>query len=227
MASYDFSTGLSGAASGAATGAQLGSVVPGLGNVVGAVGGGVLGLASGFFGGDSGSSARDRAIQRNRESLSNLTQQYEARLEESPTDTAFFQTGVTELQEQAERQAERDAEQATARGLSGSQFEVAQDANRAQSQGSALRSLVASAEQRDNRNERQAQQAMQRQREALNALVSGKARAQRQRQARQGEATRQAFSQVPALLGELDFGSGDSGGPTQLPDPIGFGIDSY
>lgn len=219
MASYDFSTGLSAAASGAAAGSAFGPIGT-------AVGGGV-GLLSGFFGGDSGSSARDRAIQRSRESLSALTDQYQARLEETPTDTAFFQTGVTQVQEQADRQADQDAAQAAARGLTGSQFEVAQDSTRAQTQASALQSLVRGAEERDNRNEQQAQQAVQRQRESLNALVSDQARAQSRRQSRQGQATRQAFASVPMLLNELDFGSSSGGGPNPYPDPIDFGINSY
>jgi hypothetical protein len=201
--SYDFSTGLSGAASGAAAGSQ---VLPGWGT---AIGGGV-GLLSGFFGGDDGGSpARDRAIQRNRESLRALTDRYETRLEESPTETAFFQTGVGQLQEQADRQSDRDAAQAAARGLGGSQFELAQDANRAQTQSEALRSLVRGAEEMDNRNEQRALQNMQRQREALNALVSDQARMQDRRQAQQGQALQQSFSQLPFLLSQADFGFGE------------------
>jgi len=216
---YDFSTGLSGAASGAAAGSSFGPV--------GTAIGGAVGLASGFFGGDGGgSSARDRAIQRNRESLRALTDRHQARLEESPTDTAFFQAGVGQLREQANRQADRDAQQAAARGLAGSQFELAQDASRAGTQADALRSLVRGAEEIDNRNERQAQQAVQRQRESLNALVSDQARAQSRRQARQGQAVRQAFSQVPFFLSQADFGFGGDGGGSSLDalvDPVSGG----
>ena len=229
---YDLSSGLSGAASGAATGAQLGSIVPGVGNAVGGAIGGALGLASGFFGGGGGgSSARDRAIQRNRESLRALTERYESRLEESPTDTAFFETGVGQLQEQADRQADRDAQQAAARGLGGSQFELAQDANRARTQSDALRSLVRGAEEMDNRNEQRAQRAVQRQRETLNALVSDQAQAERMRQARQGEAVRQSFAQLPFLMSQADFGFGGDGGGggsnlDALVDPLPGGGDS-
>jgi len=218
---YDFSTGVSGAASGASAGFSIGGPI-------GAGIGGAIGLASGLFGGDDGgSAARDRAIQRNRESLRTLTDRYETRLEEAPTETAFFQTGVTEMQEQADRQADRDASQAAARGLEGSQYELAQDASRSRTQASALRSLVRGAEEIDNRNEQQAQQAVQRQRESLNALVSDQARAQSRRQSRQGQATRQAFSSVPMLLSQMDFGSSSGGGPDPYPDTIDFGIDSY
>ena len=202
MATYDFQTGLSGAASGAAAGS---TIAPGIGTAVGAG----VGLLSGFFGGGDGNSARDREVQRNREALAHLIDRRDAALDASPTDTTFFKTGTAELQEQAGRQADRDAAQAAARGLSGSQFEVAQAKTRRKTRAEALRGLLRSSAQIDRQQERQAQQQVQRQRESLNALVSDQARAQERRSAQRGQALRQTFSNLPFLLEQADFGFGE------------------
>lgn len=202
MATYDFQTGLSGAASGAAAGSSFGPV--------GTAVGGVLGLASGFLGGGSEMSpARNRAIEENRKRLQALIQERKAAEDRSPTDTTFFKTGEAELQEQADREADRDAAQAAARGLSGSQFEVAQAKSRRQTRAEALRGLLRSSAQIDRQQERQAQQQVQRQRESLNALVSDQARAQERRSAQRGQALRQTFSNLPFLLEQADFGFGE------------------
>ena len=203
MATYDFQTGLSGAASGAAAGS---TIAPGIGTAIG----GVLGLASGFLGGGSEMSpARNRAIEENRKRLQALIQERKAAEDRSPTDTTFFKTGEAELQEQAGRQADRDAAQATARGLSGSQFEVAQANNRQQTRAKALRGLLRSSAQIDRQQERQARRQVQRQRESLSALVSDQARAQERRSAQRGQVLRQTFSNLPFLLEQADFGFGE------------------
>jgi hypothetical protein len=210
MASYDFQTGLSGAASGAGAGATVGSAVPGIGTAIGAGVGGLVGAATGFFGGGSEASpVRDRAIEENRKRLQALIQERKAAEDRSPTDTTFFNTGVAELQEQAGRQADRDAAQAAARGLSGSQFELAQANSRRQTRAEALRGLLRSSAQIDRQQERQAQRQVQRQRESLNALVSDQAQAQERRSARRGQALRQTFSNLPFLLEQADFGFGE------------------
>jgi len=204
MAVYDFQTGLSGAASGAAAGS---AIAPGIGTAIGAG----VGLWGGFFGGGSEMSpARNRAIEENRKRLQALIQERKAAEDRSPTDTTFFKTGTAELQEQAGRQADRDAAQAAARGLSGSQFEVAQANSRQQTRGEALRGLLRSSAQIDRQQERQAQQQVQRQRESLNALVSDQARAQERRSAQRGQALRQTFSNLPFLLENADFGFGEN-----------------
>jgi len=207
MASYDFQTGLSGAASGAAAGS---SIAPGIGTAIGAG----VGLLSGFLGGGGGSEtspARNRAIEENRKRLQALIQKRKDAEDRSPTDTTFFQTGEAELQEQAGRQADRDAAQAAARGLTGSQFELAQDQNRAQTQADALQGLLRSSAEIDRQQEQQAQRQVQRQRESLNALVSDQAQAQERRSARRGQTLRQTFSNLPFLLEQADFGFGENG----------------
>jgi hypothetical protein len=69
-------------------------------------------------------------------------ERYERLRDTSPAETGQFTAGVGALQEQADRQAETDASQAAARGLGGSQFAVAQDANRAEALGSSTRQLL-------------------------------------------------------------------------------------
>jgi len=207
MASYDFQQGLSGAASGAAAGSSFGPI----GTAVGAG----AGLLSGFFGGGSEASpARRRAIEENRERLRALIDKQKDAEERTATDTTFFQTGVSALEEQADRQATRDAQQAAARGLSGSQFEIAQDQNRTKSRAKALRGLLRTGSKVDRQKEQQLRSQVQRQRESLNALVSDQAQAQQRRSAQRGQALRQTFSNLPFLLDQADFGSGTGGGGT-------------
>ena len=203
MPAYDFSQGLSGAASGAATGSAFGPWGAGIG--------GALGLATGFLGGGDGNSARDRELQRNREALSNLVDRRDAALEAKPTETAFFQTGAAELQEQARRQADRDAQQAAARGLTGSQFEVAQDQARAEAASRGLRQLVADAERFDRQKEQRLDQQVQQQRSALAALASDQTQGRRQRQARQNRTLFSTLSRAAPVLADTDF-SGLFGG---------------
>jgi len=207
MANFDFSQGFSGAASGAATGSAFGP----WGTAIG----GALGLATGFFGGGDGNSARDRELQRNREALAHLVDRRDAALDASPTETAFFQTGATRLQEEAERQADRDAQQAAARGLTGSQFEVAQDQARAEAASRGLRQLVADAERFDRQKEQRLDQQVQQQRSALAALASDQTQGRRRRKARQNQTLFSTLSRAAPILADTDFsglfGGGDEG----------------
>jgi len=204
MATYDVSTGLSQGLSGAAAGS---AIAPGIGTAIG----GAVGLASGFLGGNDGSDIREQAIDRNRQALSRLTERRDEVLEEGPTDTEFFNAGASQLQEQAQEQADADAAQAAARGLTGSQFEVAQDQARAETRAEGLRSLLTEAERIDNRNEQQARQAVQQQRQSLNALISDQARATRAQQQGQNAAVRQTFQNLPFVLSQADFSGLDFG----------------
>ena len=216
MADFDFSQGLSGAASGAAAGS---TIAPGIGTAIG----GALGLATGFFGGSDGNSARDRELQRNREALANLVDRRDAALDASPTDTALFQTGATELQEQAKRQADRDASAAAARGLEGSQFEVAQDQARAEAVSRGLRSLVADAERFNRKREQRLDQQVQRQRSALASLAGAQTQATRRREARRNQTLFSTLATAAPVLADMDFsglfGGGDSNAVDGLVDP--------
>lgn len=73
---------------------------------------------------------------------------YERLRDRSPTESAAFQAGTSALREAVGREAERDEAEAAARGLTGSQYEVAQDANRAETLGRETRSLIGTAERR-------------------------------------------------------------------------------
>jgi hypothetical protein len=218
MADFNYGRAASGAASGAAAGSSFGP----WGTVIG----GTTGFLSGFLGGDDENPARERALDENRERLRALTDDLEAARERSPTDTSFFDVGAAELQAQTERQAESDAEQAAARGLTGSQFELAQDANRAEAQGEGLRSLLRSAEQVDRQEEARLFEAQQRQRENLNALLSGQAqsfdRQQRRQQRAEGRALQSTMQNLPFLLSHFGGGGGGESNATDaFVDPVG------
>jgi uncharacterized membrane protein YccC len=203
--SFDFNlgTGLSGAASGAAIGTQFGG--PGIGTAIGAG----AGFLSGFLGGDDSPGPREKAIERSRERLKALT-------EKSPTETTTFNVGATELQERADEEAERDASQAAARGLEGSQFAVAQDANRARQYGEGLRSLLRTSDARLRESRRNT-------RSQLNALLSGQAQAERQQQAQQNAALQQAFQNIPAVLDAFDTGTDTLGAGAGAGTEVGTG----
>jgi uncharacterized membrane protein YccC len=198
---FDLGTGLSGAASGAAIGTQFGGP---WGTAIGAG----AGFLSGFLG-DDGPDPRKKAIERNRERLNTLT-------EKSPTETTTFNVGASELQERTDEEAERDASQAAARGLEGSQFAVAQDANRAQQYGEGLRSLLrtSSAQLRESRRNT---------RSRLNALLSGQAQAERRQQARQNAALQQTFQNLPAVLEAFGKGNDTLGAGAGAGTEVGSG----
>ena len=193
---------MSGAASGAAAGASVGGPI-------GAGIGGAIGLATGFFGDDAGDSeARRQAIGNNRNLLSMLEERYQAAAERDPTDTALFQAGSTQAREQAERQAEVDAAQANARGLSGSQFAVAQDANRQRQLARTQRDLLARSDRVQREKERAALQSMLQQRGVLNDLIGRKAAADQRAAARRAAAVQNALSS----LGSAALASGGGSG---------------
>lgn len=145
----DLTGGLTGAASGAATGAGLGSIIPGPGTAIGAAAGGVIGGISGLFGGDGGGGGGGQQRQQRGDRLRSLFEDRVERLRQtSPTETASFQAGTGALQDIMGEQQRRDASAAAARGLSGSQFELAQQAQRTQTLGRQTRRLVGESERR-------------------------------------------------------------------------------
>lgn len=209
MPDFDVTGGLSGAASGAGTGAALGSVVPGIGNAVGAAVGGAVGFLGGAFSGDDEMSpARRRAIQENRQLFEMLQSRYRNIEGRSPSESTFFQAATTQAREQAERQQQRDASQAAARGLGGSQFEVAQAAQRQAELGEQQTQAIGQAAVNQRQREQQALQSMLRQRGNLDQLISGKAKLQ----AQQELARQQQLQQSLAGLGQTLATMGASGG---------------
>lgn len=187
--SYDVSTGFSGAATGAAAGS---AIAPGIGTAIG----GVLGAATGFFGGGDDDEARQQAINKNRHLLRMLEDRFRTEQMQGPTETTLYQAGMSQAREQARRQAETDASQAAARGLTGSQFAVAQDANRQQQLGQAQRQLLAKSDRVQREEERAALRSLLRQRSTLNNLIEGKAGAQRQGDLKRAQLAQGALSTV-------------------------------
>jgi hypothetical protein len=209
--SYDVSTGFSGAASGAAAGATVGSVVPGIGTAIGAGVGGLAGAATGFFGGGGGGDddeARQQAISQNRNLLGMLEDRFRTKQMQGPTDTTLFAAGMSQAREQAQRQAEADASQAAARGLTGSQYEVAQDANRQRQLGRTQRQLLARGDRVQREEERAALRSLLRQRGTLNNLIEGEAAAQRQGGLQRAQLAQGALRTV----GQFALSGGGGGG---------------
>lgn len=218
---YDVSTGLSRGASGAAAGAQVG------GPIGAAIGGG-LGLVSGFFSGDDGPS--DELKRGNRELYEMLRERFQSVRGQDPTQTTLFQTAVGASQDRAERQAEVDASQAAARGLTGSQFEVAQDQARAQQMARTQRRALRTADEQQRRREQSALQALLSQRSNLNAVLGAEADREQRRAQTAGQAVGRATSLFtsgegpPPLQDELENFFGLSGGaPSGQPVTTGGG----
>lgn len=232
--SYEVSTGISGAASGAQAGAAVG------GPIGAAIGGGV-GLVSGFFGGDEEEGVPDETIRENEELLGMLRDRFQAARNRSPTETTLFEAGTTAQQERQERQADRDASQAAARGLTGSQFELAQDASRSQQAASSQRDLLVQSDRVQREEERQALQSMLQQRANLNNLQVEQSTRQARQNQRQNQMASQAVSGFaqsmlgreggPPLEDELNSFFGGSGGSTAdggfFDTGQRFGINSY
>lgn len=142
----NYGAGASGAASGAAQGAALGSIVPGVGTAVGGVIGGAIGGIRGLF---KRKRKKQDGLARQQASmtqLKNLLNNEFQRTSTDPRSTALYNSGQGTLKEMLRDSRRRDAGVAASRGLAGSEFEIAQAANRQKQQSSFLRDLLASAE---------------------------------------------------------------------------------
>lgn len=98
-------------------------------------------LSDGGGGGDSGPNRGSRLRRLFEDRVERLRQ-------ESPADSTSFKAGLTALEEQNEQQEEQDEAAAAARGLTGSQFELAQQGNRARSFAMGAREVASGAERR-------------------------------------------------------------------------------
>jgi hypothetical protein len=136
----DWQGGLSGAASGAAAGSAFGP----WGTAIGGAVGGIAGL---FGGGGGADDQLDETEDRNKRLASRLRGMYQDAEDKNASNTQFYAQGMAQAREQTEGQATRDASQAAARGLSGSEFELAQDANRQEALAQTQRNLLTNSEQ--------------------------------------------------------------------------------
>lgn len=134
-----------GGLSGAASGAAIGSMVPVIGTGVGAA----LGGALGFFGGGDGSDKKsdaEKSAQRRRKALMNMLDANNSQLQnQSPTDSAFFRTGMGQISAQTQERREADEAQAARTGASG-EMGIAMAAQRQEAAGRGMRSLLGDAE---------------------------------------------------------------------------------
>lgn len=130
----DWTGGASGAVSGATFGSSFGPV--------GTVAGGILGGATGLFGGND---ERSKAERQRQALLDRLKKRDEELLDQTPTESAFYQAGTEEMREQQERQAQRDQARNVRAGGS-SEMAIAQSAERQRQFGQGQRQLAGDAE---------------------------------------------------------------------------------
>lgn len=195
---------IAGGLSGAATGATIGSAVPGIGTAIGAGVGGVLGGIGGLFGG-GGDDRLEQAQQRQAELADFVRQRFLEAERTDPQETQLFQTGRSQMREQLDRQRQQDIGQAAARGLRGTEFEVAQAGQRAQAAGQTLRGLTAdAAQQQEGRRRQLLQQLLQTTGAAANIEMQ-RGRLDQQRRQASAQRIQQAMARLPTFMG----GEGD------------------
>jgi hypothetical protein len=167
-------------------------------------------LASGLssiFGDDDGAAEPKRG-ERIRQIFE---ERYQRLRDQSPGQTEQFTAGVGALRDQAEREARRDASQAAARGLEGSQFAVAQDESRARALAQSTRDLFQQSARSLQQRRQSALRGLAEQSNRLDQFDAEQRRLERRREGRLGEiagAGLQAATQF-ALSGN---GSGGGGG---------------
>jgi hypothetical protein len=166
----DWGSGGSGAASGAAKGAVIGSAVPiPGGTLIGAGAGAVIGGLRGLYGGKKKKKKTEEAekmLDTSRSSTHNLLRDAQTRAlvyqSSAPDQTPMYRTGRGVLADLMRGQVQQDASAAAQRGMVGSEFEIAQGANRANTSRDFLRNLfVDSANERNRQIQLAQQQALQ------------------------------------------------------------------
>jgi len=144
-----------------------------------------------------------------------LRQMFEDRLDRiqdtDVTEDAGFTAGVGALRENLSDQAERDEEAAAARGLTGSAFEVAQDANRAEVLGQETRALLGRAQQRQDQREESTLQRLVQVSGLEEDIRSRRQRREDRRKSRLGQIAGQSL-QAGAQIFAASPGGGGGGG---------------
>lgn len=123
-----------------------------------AAGAGLLSSGIGLynqFTDDDDTPTRSPASDRRRQLIDSILQKYNAVEGRSPTESSAFKARIAQARERNEEQRDRDASAAAARGLTGSQFEVAQDEQRTEALANAERSALVGAERQQNREQQQ------------------------------------------------------------------------
>jgi hypothetical protein len=141
-----------------------------------------------------------------------LARLFESRLQEaeqkSPTESARYKAGRGALSDLLSEQRQRDEAAAAARGLGGSQFEVAQASKRAETLGKQTRRLVGEAESSLQRRRQNLRSALLRS-EGLAADIAGRGKRREAREQRQLSQLLSGAFQSAALASS---GSGGAGG---------------
>lgn len=162
--------GAGGAVLGASSGYQLGGAF-------GAALGGIVGGLGGLFGGRTASSRYTKQLTRQNRRLSAYLQGLHTRAKHTPAvQTNVYQQGMAAARDQAVQQADLDAAQAAALGLSGTEYEMAQASERTKALAQVQRALLAEGEQEQQEEQRRLLQAWLSQQRTSNALATGRQR---------------------------------------------------
>lgn len=127
------------------------------------------------------------------------------------TEDAGFTAGVGALRDQADDQAEQDEQAAAARGLTGSAFEVAQDANRAEALGEGTRALLGRAQQRQDRREESTLQRLVQVSGLEEDIRSRRQRREDRRRSRLGQIAGQSLQSGAQIFAASQGGGGGGG----------------
>jgi hypothetical protein len=177
--------------------------------LAGAAAAGSLARAGAFiFGGDDDNEGPNRGRR--------LASLFESRLQEaqqtSPTESARYKAGRGALSDLLSKQRQRDEAAAAARGLEGSQFEVAQQSRRAETLGKQTRRLLGEAESSLQRRRQNLRSALLRS-EGLAADITGRKKRREAREQRQlSQLLSGAFQSAALAAGSGGAGGGASGG---------------
>lgn len=143
----NWGAGLETGAQGAATGAAIGSIVPGIGTGIGAAAGGVIGGLVGLFRKkDKKPEIVDPYDKDRKRLLAGLVREQTALAGQTAGETTGYRNAAGQLRTELNRQGEADAAGAVARGMAGSELDIALtgERNRALAQGT--RGLLTDAE---------------------------------------------------------------------------------
>lgn len=131
--------------SGGVTGASIGSSFGPIGTAAGAVIGAGIGYLSGRR--NHGKKGHDDRLKERNEALLKMLNSYNTEAQNAdPLDSQHYRTGLAEMNDEVQDQAGRDAGSAARRGLTGSEYELAQAANRTRAMVGGRRGLLADSE---------------------------------------------------------------------------------
>lgn len=177
--------------------------------LVPAIAGGVS-LASSFLGGGnkSASSRYDPITRKNNALLDQLEGEYGDARTKDATETQFYQQGMADVRDQMQDRADQDERMAVARGLQGSEFEIAQADNRGRQRTRSRRGLLTSSQQQLDQDRYRMLRALLQQQGNVNALQTGQARLAAEEDRRANNAIQNAIGTAAMMYAQPRRGKG-------------------